>query len=548
MIKYNISTPIPTSQLVHIVLSLECESNETVFLQLPSWRPGRYELANYAQFIKDIKAFSENKPVDLKKTTKDCWTFQSNKNGIYEIHYTYFAGQMDAGGSWLDPSQVYLNFINFVFEIKGKEASPITIELDLPNDYNVATALSQAFNNQFQANNFQHLVDSPLMASAALSHETYTVKGSLFHIWINGELHFDLHELVEGFSNFTKAQVNAFRECPAREFHFLIQLLPYPHYHGVEHQFSTVITLGPAKSLGEESHMDKLMGVCSHELYHLWNVCRIRPKALLPYDFSKEAYIQEGMVAEGVTTYMGHLQLLLSGYYDLTKYLKILEKMFCREFENFGWKNQSIVASSWDLWLDGYKLGIPDKKVSIYNRGALLSLCLDLILFEKEHRLQQVMNALWQKYGKKELGYQLEDFEREVLKISGDDPKITRFFENYVWGKGDILPELRQLLQKVGIEVAVKPRKNSIESNYGIIHDPKGKILKINPDSPAYRELMVGDIIQFFAPNQENLKLEIIRMEKEITVVLKKTQNTYYQDYAVTAENENPKLSKFIKQ
>jgi len=534
--------------LVHIVLRLECESNETVFLQLPSWRPGRYELANYAQYIKDIKAFSENIPVDLKKTSKDCWTFQSIENGIYEIHYTYFAGQMDAGGSWLDPSQVYLNFINFAFEIKGKEASPITIELDLPNDYEVATALPRAVKNLFQANNFQHLVDSPLMASAALSHETYTVKGSRFHIWIHGEVHFDLNALVHDFNNFTLAQVNAFGECPAGEFHFLIQLLPYPHYHGVEHQFSTVITLGPAKSLEKESHMDKLMGVCSHELYHLWNVCRIRPKALLPYDFSKEAYIQEGMVAEGVTTYMGHLQLLLSGYYGLTKYLKILEKMFCREFESFGWKNQSIVASSWDLWLDGYKLGIPDKKVSIYNRGALLSLCLDLILFEKGSRLQQVMNALWQNYGKKEIGYQLEDFEREVLKISGDDPKITLFFENYVWGNGDILPELRQLLLQIGIEVAVAPRKNSIESNYGIIHDPKGKILKIHPDSPAYRELMVGDTIQFFALDKEGLKLEFLRMEKIVTAVLKKTHSIYFQNYELNAENENHKLEEFIKQ
>ncbi|MEX0883487.1 MAG: M61 family peptidase, partial [Cyclobacteriaceae bacterium] len=469
MIKYVLSTSNPASQLLNIILSLDCDSGETVFLQLPSWRPGRYELANYAQYIKEISANSAGKAVPISKVTKDRWSFQAPTKETYEVHYSFFAGQMDAGGSWLDPSQLYLNFINFIFEIMGKEDQPISVSLDLPHSYKVATALPKKATHIYQADHFQHLVDSPMIAAKELRHEYYTLKGSRFHVWIKGEIHFDLNQVLHYFENFTKAQVKAFGSFPAEDFHFLIQLLPYPHYHGVEHQFSTVITLGPSKSMNEKTNIDKLIGVCSHELYHFWNVCRIRPSALLPYDFSKEAYFQEGMVAEGVTTYMGDRYLHQSGYYSREEYLRVLEKMINREFESLGWKNQSVVASSWDLWLDGYKPGVPEKKVSIYNRGALLSLCLDLILFEKGQCLQKVMNAMWKNYGHKAIGYKLSDFENLVLETSGKDPKITRFFDDFVWGTEDLFPLLKDLLHHIRVGLIGHPRENVLEGNFGIL-------------------------------------------------------------------------------
>ena len=80
-------------------------------------------------------------------------------------------------------------------------------------------------------------------------------------------------------------------------------------------------------------------------------------------------------------------------------------ELFEKEFDSFGWQNQSITESSFDLWLDGYKIGIPDKKVSIYNRGALISLCLDLLLIKAESSLSQVMKDMWLQFGKKESSF-----------------------------------------------------------------------------------------------------------------------------------------------
>jgi predicted metalloprotease with PDZ domain len=238
-----------------------------------------------------------------------------------------------------------LNFINFIFEVKERQEEDILVQLDLPDDYKVATALPMVGRSTWEAKGFQHVVDSPLIASPSLQHHQFESEGCLFHLWFQGAIHFEIDQLKENFKCFTEKQIKAFGEFPASDYHFLFQLLPYRHYHGVEHQFSTVITLGPAQDLEKKSAMDQLVGVSSHELYHFWNICRIRPKELLPYDFSKETYIDTGVVAEGVTTYMGDLFLLKSGYYSLEDYLKKLEKLINRETENFGWKNHAISES-----------------------------------------------------------------------------------------------------------------------------------------------------------------------------------------------------------
>lgn len=131
---------------------------------------------------------------------------------------------------------------------------------------------------------------------------------------------------LDQFNAFSSKLIHDFGEFPEPEYHFIFQLLPYPHYHGVEHRRGTVITFGPAVNLADPAQMEELLGVSCHELYHAWNVCRIRPKELLPYDFSKEAYTKAGLLLEGVTTYMGDLYLLKSGVYDLPPISNILKK------------------------------------------------------------------------------------------------------------------------------------------------------------------------------------------------------------------------------
>jgi predicted metalloprotease with PDZ domain len=535
-------TSIP-SQFIDIQLTLAVAEHETIELQLPAWRPGRYELANYAQKLRHLKVVnSSGERIRLQQHTKDRWSFTSLEKGSYRIQYQFHASQMDAGGSWSDDEQLYINFINLAFQVIGREEEEITVRLDLPENYKLATALPCSSPRVLNAEGFQHLVDSPLIASPALQHFVYEVYDHSFHLWFQGEIHFDTEQLLHHFAQFSKAQIDAFGSFPADHYHFLFQILPYSHYHGVEHQFSTVITLGPAEDLSSKAFMDRLMGVSSHELYHFWNVCRIRPKELLPYDFSKEAYFDAGIVAEGVTTYMGDFFLWKSGYYSDRDYLDVLEKLINREFEQFGWKNQSIVESSWDLWLDGYKAGIPDRKVSIYNRGALISLCLDLMLLRSGSSLSQVMKKMWDNFGQKGIGYELKDFKLLVAEGLEDETAAEAFFSRFVYGTEHLLPLLKDCLEAVGIALH-EERWDDLATDYGIILDEEAKVKSVHSESPAYHQIMIGDLIHNQqvqqSPEGDLLILSIKRYGRDLRVTLPKTADAYFKRYRLYIQTAN---------
>lgn len=525
-------------------------------MQLAAWRPGRYELANYAQKIKKFQVSYQEQPVIWNKTTKDCWSFEAEKPGTYEVSYSFYCNQMDAGGSWSDDTQLYLNFSNFVFEILERKDDPIDIDIVVPEDFKVATALPSLGSNRWKANNYQHIMDSPFLASKELTLFKYEVYGTTFHLWFNGKICFDVNRLITDFKAFTKSQIDAFGNFPAKAYHFIFQLLPYKHYHGVEHAFSTVITIGPAEKLANKDLMDELMGVSSHELYHFWNVCRIRPKELISYDLSKETYLDSGLVLEGITTYMGDLFLLKSGYFSIEDYLKILEKQIQREMDSFGWQNQSIVESSFDLWLDGYKPGIPDKKVNIYNRGALISLCLDLMLLEEGSSLSAVMKKMWVKFGLTKTGYSLSDFQQIVYQEFENKSSVDDFFKRIVFGHEDLYPHLKILLDSIGITIEEEIGEDVLLHFYGIKTDENGIIHQIHPESKAFYTLMLGDKIlkinevDFDKKEISSLKTAsffLNRMERLITYDVKAETHTFYPKFNLYLANQNEITSKWAK-
>jgi len=496
-IHYHFSCENPTSQFIQITLRLTHIDRSRIVLQLPSWRPGRYQLTDFAQNIRyfSIKDHT-NSPVAFEKETKNRWIFTTEKEVEYFISYEYYAAKMDAGSCWVDENQVYLNFVNCCMELLNSSELPYELSFDLPSDFAIATTLSKS-GNYYQAFNFQELADSSLLAAQNLTHWQYQAGETNFNCWINGEIHFSKAEFLTHFEKFSQKQIEDFGDFPEPEYHFIFQLLAYPHYHGVEHKKGTIITFGPAQSLSEPSKMEELLGVCSHELYHAWNVCRIRPTELLPYDFSKEVYTKAGWILEGVTTYMGDLYLLKSGVYSLEIYLRHLDKIINRESQNFGWENYNILESSHDLWLDGYQTGIPDRKVNIYSHGALICLCLDIMLMSSSgYSLTQVMKAAWVKFGKRNFGYSQLTFWKIVLEKTLNETEMNQFYLDYILGKKNLLVKVKELISLIGLELVEDASSNPLAAKVGILV-ANGKISKIHPDSSAYTILMIGDEITF---------------------------------------------------
>lgn len=258
--KYSIQRDSKVSQFIQITLSIQCQQNESISLQLVAWRPGRYELANFAKNIRSFQISSNGQNILFKKMSKDCWGFEAKTSAEYEISYEYYCAKMDAGSCWSDDELLYLNFSNFIFEVKGREKDEIEVEIDFPKNYQVATALPLVAENKWRADGYQHIMDSPWAAGKNTSHQSYNVQGSKFHVWWIGDIHFLSLEVIKVYRDFTEKMIQDFGDFPASDYHFIIILLPYDHYHGVEHRFSTVITIGTAIDLSKKKNSMSSLG------------------------------------------------------------------------------------------------------------------------------------------------------------------------------------------------------------------------------------------------------------------------------------------------
>lgn len=469
-------------------------------LELPSWRPGRYEIGNFAKNIKGFKAFSAtNQPLEVQKTTKDTWVIETKGTSQIKITYNYYAAELNAGSTFLDPKQLYINPVNCFFYDAQQTEQPYQLQLHIPAEWQIASALHFDENHSVELANFERLADSPLICSAAIDRRSYDVNGTAFHICFNQQQMIPWERVLLDFQKFTQRQLQDFGEFPSSAYTFLIQSLPYSAYHGVEHLDSTVIVLGPCCDIFGSLYTE-LLGVCSHELYHAWNIKALRPAEMQPYNFKRENYALTGFIYEGITTYMGDLYLLKSGVFSLAQYLKELSKQVQKHLDNPGRFSMSVASASFDTWLDGYVHGAPGRKVSIYTEGCLLAFYVDYRLRKATNHkigIEQVIKDLYFNFGANTSGYTIQDYQTTLENLSGES--FAGFFKDYVCGTAAYETLLQEAFEFFGLELQQTPSKSYAEARLGIMVRLVAKewqILSVYPGSPADTGgLAIGDLI-----------------------------------------------------
>jgi predicted metalloprotease with PDZ domain len=512
MIKYKLFQKNPASHYIYVDLHIDNIKSDTLELQLPAWRPGRYELGNFAKNIKRVDAFDAKENVlEFTKTTKDCWVIKTKGVSEVKITYSYFANELNAGACFADETQIYVNPVHLCMYVPNRMNEEHTLELDIPDTYKIACQLKSNV-KKLVAKNFDELADSPFMASAGIKTDFYEVEGVKFHLHFNGECQPDFEKVKKQFKAFTEAQLKFWTGIPVDEYHFIFQVLPFKFYHGVEHQKSTVIVLGPGYSLNEGKTYEDLLGVSSHELFHTWNVKYIRPKEMLPYDFTKENYCRTGYVYEGFTTYYGDVMLRTSKVFTDEQYFETLEERLQKHFHNYGRFNLSVADSSWETWLDGYVPGAPYRKTSIYDEGNLVAFMLDILILkntENRKSLRDVCRILYNEFGKKNKGYS----ETDIIKLCEDAAGISLidFFKKYVYGTEDFEPMLKECFDYVGLEMQKKPSNFKSESDFGFKVAEQAHITKVTlvaPYSPAWKAgLSIGD--EIMTVNAKDIKNDL---------------------------------------
>ncbi|MBP6303217.1 MAG: M61 family metallopeptidase [Bacteroidia bacterium] len=489
--RYKVKAQHPHRHVVEIEFIVTDNQEKELVIQQPSWRPGRYELGNFAKNIIAWRALDANgKELKFKKINKDRWLISTPEQGDVHIEYSYYAHELTAGSSFFNEQMLYLNPVNCFLYVPERMHEPCEVELlGLPDTYEVACQMEKVAHHVLKARDFDYLADSPLIASEHLKHFHFHLNEAEVHLWFTGNFSGDFGEILEHTHAYCKKQVEVFGELPCEKYHFLYHILPYPYHHGVEHLDSTVIAMGPADKFSDINFYREFLGVSSHEFYHLWNIKRIRPAEMWPYDFTKENYSRQGYVYEGVTTYMGDLMLLRSGVFDWDEYCAEFNDFLQRHFDNYGRYNLSVAGSSWDTWLDGYVPGVFGRKVSIYVEGALAAFILDTILMnstQNKNTIDELMRRLYYDFYKQNKGYSQQDYIKLIADISGSPQQ--QYVDEILEGCGYIEHYLPNSLDYVGCTLNKTDSPLLYESEWGIkvaVDAGQWVVKTIAPGSPA---------------------------------------------------------------
>lgn len=546
-ITYTLSTPEIHRKFLHLQAEFPTEGASSMQIQLPAWRPGRYELGNFAKNIRTWEATDENgRVLAHRKISKDLWVVQCSAASHITISYTYYAAELNGGSTWVSEDLLYVNPVNcFLFRPDRPDAQ-FDIHLDVNDSWQLATGMPKRSERNLHARGVQQLMDCPFMSAAELWHADYKSNDIPCHIWVYGKHPLSEEQLTQVFKAFTDEQIAAFGSFPVDDYHFLFLFPDQQTRHGVEHENSTVITLGPAELLTTKEGYLELLGISSHELYHTWNVKAIRPKEMMPYDFTKENYNKLGYVTEGVTTYYGDLYMIRSGIIDLATYFQLFEQKLYRHICNPGRFNMSVADSSFDTWLDGYSMGIPNRKVSIYTEGALTAFMTDVAIRKAtndKHSLDDGMRIMYERFGKTRQGYGENDYRAVLETLAGES--LSEIFDHHIYGTSDYLPIVAQAFEYLGVEIKWRPR-GDFAGRAGALGalEPGGYRLQIvAQNSPADQaKLAPGDLIvavndiqvdehfnqRLSLEGRESLKLDVIRQRKRFSVTFDAPEEVFF--------------------
>ncbi len=500
--KYYLAFENPTEQLIHVKIA-SSGTRQAVIFHLPKWRPGRYELQRFDRRLADVEAVSaDGAPLEVIRLSTHSWQVFASEGELFYMKYSYYANVLDGGGSFFDKERIYVNGINLLMYREELLHEACELYLRLPGEgYEVACGL-QKVADHWLAKDFHQLVDAPFLAGRDLLHHVFDVKGVRTHLWFQGECQPEFRRLEREIKAYSEVQMDLFGEFPVDEYHYLFVIRPDLFRHGVEHYNSTVIAIGPGYRINQKELNRALVEVCSHELFHSWNVKAIRPQDMLPYDYGKENYSRLHYVTEGATTYYGDLMIWKGGDWKMHQWVQSLNAVLKRFYSRGGKDYTSLSQASIESWVNAYNLtGTPNRQISFYTKGCLVTFLLDIEirrLTRNAHSFDDVMYHLYHDFAKKGKGYEEKDVKNIIEELSRQD--FTDFFKKYIHGTYELEPALQAAGAYIGLEMQRHPFDSLAISFFGLEVNEKEKhsclVENIYPNSPALKAgLSRGDEI-----------------------------------------------------
>ncbi len=491
-ITYQVAMSQPSSHLFEVTLQIEDWQENTLDLKMPVWTPGSYLVREYARNLQDFTAkdLQTGEKLSFEKLSKNHWQVKTQETNSISVSYRIFAYELSVRTNHLDDSHGYFNGAALFFFIPGYESTPMLLEIIPPqSDWQVATALEKVAGktNTFLVPDFDTLVDSPVEVGMHQVYE-FQAQGKPHQLAIWGTGNLDAPKLLKDIEKVIEVEANLFDGLPYDNYLFLLHL-SNNGFGGLEHKNSCTLNYSRF-GFRDTDKYNRFIQLVAHEFFHLWNVKRIRPKALEVFDYEQENYTPSLWFSEGTTSYYDLLIPLRAGIYNTKTFLSNLSKEITRFLLTPGRNVQPLGESSFDAWIKLYRrdANSDNSQISYYLKGELVSLLLDLLIrdrFQNQRSLDDVMRLMWEKFGKSEIGFTPEQLKEVIESVAEVD--LTEFFHTYLEETTEI--PFNEYLNRFGLKLQSVTEKQPIPYLGLRVQSEQGKeVVKfVAMDSPAQK-------------------------------------------------------------
>ena len=518
MLSYHIVPENLAEHVFNVKISIPVSKHDVLHLALPAWIPGSYMIRDFAKNIHSLAASSPKAQKHaITQIDKQTWRIEGASAGL-EVTYQVYAFDLSVRGAYLFDEYAFFNGTSTFLEVRefAKDArSSLTSGLapsislcivnnQVANKWEMCTSLTTSgtkesqgnIEHYFTCNDYQELIDHPVLLGVVQKH-SFEVEGTRFHLVLSGETETDVERICRDLTPLCQHHISLFGELPEKDYWFLT-LLSDDGFGGLEHRASTAL-LYPRfhlpmrhESAVTSEQYQRFLSLCSHELFHAWNVKRIKPVAMIEPDLRTEQYIEQLWIYEGFTSLYDDLSLARVKLIEAQRYAEILGENLTRLNQTQGRHKQTITQSSFEAWTKFYKqdAGSHNHIVSYYNKGAVIALLLDITLRQlsnNRYSIDQLMKLLWSHYGRHNIGTPddvIQTLCKEHFKID-----VSAFLNIALYTSMDL--PIDSMVQSIGLKLHTRAQV-SLSDKGGVA----SKENVVNAFGATYKDQGSGVILQ----------------------------------------------------
>jgi predicted metalloprotease with PDZ domain len=502
-LKYELAFEHPNTHLMDVTVQASDLKGATVEFAMPDWAPGSYNIENYAANIQRFRAVrADGKPLAWRKTDSQTWQVDLAGATSVTISYQVFANTLQNNVAQYNERHAFIGGPSvWMYLVNGKER-PVELSVTVPSGWKIATGMEHTSDHTFGAADYNWFADAPLEISD-FAEKDFEVLGTTYHVIVHDveqkkdftKFANDLQKAVATIVPMFQAVTGAAQPAPFKDYYFIFHVWPKSG-GGLEHLNSTQINFGtdwdssePVPGVGTQ--YDLKLFVSAHEFFHAWNVKRLRPSPLGPFDYTQMVHTPSLWISEGLTSYYGALNLERAGLIGPQQYLDGIAQLITKFEGRPGRAERSIEDTSWDTWWSyqneiAQANNLANTNYSYYDGGQIMGHILDFALRQdtnNQKSLDDWMRLLYSRYALPKPGFKPEDPIHAANEIAGTE--VSDLFRRYISGKEPIPYE--QYFAYAGIEVTKKLDTEKSWAGFELkkSDDGRAQIRNIIPGSPA---------------------------------------------------------------